>query len=392
MNRLLSEIASKLESGSRPKGGVTKEGEIPSLGAEHLDKEGGFDFSNIKKVSYNFYNALSSGKIENNDILIVKDGATTGKVSFVGRDFPFDTATINEHVFRIQIQIDIAYPKYVFHFLRSNEGNRQVMSDFHGATVGGISRKFMGKVKIPLPHLESQKKIAAILDKADELRQNDKKILEKYDQLAHSVFLNMFGDLQINPKGWPKIRLGDLGKLTSGSTPSRERPEYYNGEIPWIKTGEVKGTLIVETEEKITKSALSNSNCKLYPKGSIVIAMYGQGITRGKVGILGIEATTNQACAVIPPSKLMDYNFLFSYLKMSYEILREMGRGGNQPNLNVGMLKEFEVFSPPIGLQVGFSGIISKIETQIQLTRQSFQKSEELFQSLLQGAFRGELD
>ena len=74
---------------------------------------------------------------------------------------------------------------------------------------------------------------------------------------------------------------------------------------------------------------------------------------------------------------------------MSYEILREMGRGGNQPNLNVGMLKEFEVFNPPIDLQVRFSSIISKVETQIQLTQQSLQKSEELFQSLLQRAFKG---
>ena len=192
--KILSEIISELESGSRPKGGVTSAGDIPSLGAEHLDNDGGFSFKNVKRVSRDFYNSLRSGKLSKNDILIVKDGATTGKVSYVAEEFPFVEAAINEHVFRIKVNGQLAFPKYIFHFLKSNIGNRQIMVDFRGATVGGISRKFTDGVSIPLPTLQDQQRIATILDHADSIRRKNRQILEKYNELAQSVFYEMFGD------------------------------------------------------------------------------------------------------------------------------------------------------------------------------------------------------
>ena len=120
--------------------------------------------------------------------------------------------------------------------------------------------------------------------------------------------------------------------------------------------------------------------------------MYGQGKTRGQIGILGIEAATNQACCVLRPSNKMDFQFLYYNLSMLYHDLRSLGRGGNQPNLNLGLLKNYELINPPLSLQTQFAKQVQMIETQKQQAQQALAKSEDLFQSLLQRAFKGELN
>ena len=136
-----------LESGLRPKGGVggILEG-IPSLGGEHLNADGGFIFEKIKYIPEDFFQVLNKGHIYPNDIIVVKDGATTGKTSFVDNDFPHKRAVVNEHLFIVRVDPKAAFPKYVFYYLFSSEGQKQILSDFRGATIGGISRNFPQKV------------------------------------------------------------------------------------------------------------------------------------------------------------------------------------------------------------------------------------------------------
>lgn len=251
--------------------------------------------------------------------------------------------------------------------------------------------KFLKEIDIPLPPLAEQEKIAQILDAADDLRQKDQQLIDHYTALGQAVFIDMFGDPVTNPMGWELISLGEVGSISSGSTPSREIDEYYEGNIPWVKTGEVCGGTIVSTSEHISENALKTSSCKIYPIGSLIIAMYGQGKTRGQVAKLGIPATTNQACAVISPSDKMNYEFLFELLKTLYEDLRSLGRGGNQPNLNSGLLKSYKVLNPPLHLQNQFAERIAHIEAQKQQAVASLAHSQALFDSLLHRAFTGEL-
>lgn len=279
--------------------------------------------------------------------------------------------------------------KFLYYFLDS------YVEKLREQSIGGVIKYIklgnLTDAEIPLPNLATQQRIAAILDQSDAIIQNNRAIVQKYDALTQSLFLDMFGDPVKNEKGWEKIKLGDLSQISSGSTPSRLNDNYFSGNIPWVKTGEVNGKIILDTEEKITKEALENSSCKLYPKGSLIIAMYGQGKTRGQIGFLGIDATTNQACAVIPPSEKINFNYLFQLLKLNYEDLRSLGRGGNQPNLNSGLIKSYEVINPPITLQNLFAERVAVIEAQKQQAQLELAKSEELFQSLLQKAFKGEL-
>ncbi len=250
-----------------------------------------------------------------------------------------------------------------------------------------LNKEKLKQLQIPLPPLPVQQRIAAILDAADALRRKDRELLKKYDELAQAIFIDMFGDPVKNEKGWETVNLGNLTEISSGSTPSRSDEKNFFGSIPWVKTGEVNGRIILETEEKISENALKKSSCKLYPSGSIIVAMYGQGKTRGQVGLLGITATTNQACAVLPPNDNINFKYLYNLLKLLYNDLRSLGRGGNQPNLNAGLLKNYHIINPPIFLQDKFVERIQLIEKQKELKEETLIKSEKLFQVLIKRNF-----
>jgi len=154
---------------------------------------------------------------------------------------------------------------------------------------------------------------------------------------------------------WQTKRLRDFAQTTSGSTPSRGDAAYFkSGTIPWIKTGELKDNLILGAEEHITELALRECSLQLLPVGTLLIAMYGQGQTRGRTGLLGVPATTNQACfAILPQPAVFDPRFLQYWFRHSYRRLRRetKGRGGNQPNLNGLLLRSLEVPLPSIEVQ-----------------------------------------
>jgi len=161
----LSDLILSLESGSRPKGGVDKyEAGLPSIGAEHLGTNGDFNFLNIKYIPDNHYRIMKSGIVQQKDVLIVKDGATTGKTSYVGVSFPFKQAAVNEHVFIVRVNEYLAVPSFVFYFLFSDIGRRLIMKDFRGATIGGISRHFVDYIEIPCAPITQQKRIVAKIE------------------------------------------------------------------------------------------------------------------------------------------------------------------------------------------------------------------------------------
>jgi len=167
----LDECITTIESGKRPKGGVRKlkiEKGIFSIGGEHLKWDGGFDLSRPRLIPEEYYFSIKKGKIKPNDILIVKDGATTGKTAYVPENFPFLDACVNEHVFIIRAKKDLILPKYLFLFLLSSFGKKQILSTFHGAAQGGINSHFVKKVFIPVTSLENQKNIVSYLESIKE--------------------------------------------------------------------------------------------------------------------------------------------------------------------------------------------------------------------------------
>jgi type I restriction enzyme S subunit len=188
------------------------------------------------------------------------------------------------------------------------------------------------------------------------------------------------------PQEWRVVRLGDVAETTSGGTPSREVPEFFGGTIPWVKSGELNDTLIIKTEETITEDGLRNSNAKIFQKGTLLIAMYGA--TAGKVGILAIPATTNQAiCAILPDTSLALQDFLFYALIRQRETLLSKRYGGAQPNLNQAIIRALPIPLPPLPEQRAIAHVLRTVQRAKEATEQVIAALKEFKKSLMRHLF-----
>ena len=195
------------------------------------------------------------------------------------------------------------------------------------------------------------------------------------------------------PENWCWTRMQEIAQWGSGGTPSRKVSEYYNGDISWVKTGELNDDYIFETEEHITQEAISHSSAKIYPTDTVVIAMYGA--TIGKVGILGIPAATNQACAcaIVKPST--DFKYLFYYAQSQKDDFIKKGKGGAQPNISQEIIKFHQFPLPPLAEQ---QRIVDRIESLFAKLDEAKEKAQAVVDSfethkaaILHKAFTGEL-
>jgi type I restriction enzyme S subunit len=212
-------------------------------------------------------------------------------------------------------------------------------------------------VEILSPSLAEQQKIAACLSSLDELIAAQAQKAEALKTHKKGLMQQLFPrEAEAQPRlrfpefqdagEWVSDSLGNIFETTSGGTPSRTESSYWNGNIHWITTSLVDFRVITCAEEFITGQALKNSSAKLFPRGTVLMAMYGQGKTRGQVALLGIEAATNQACAAILPRKGIDPYFVFAYLAGRYEQIREMSNSGGQENLSQGLIREIRFSFP----------------------------------------------
>ncbi|KHS72384.1 hypothetical protein RC94_13965 [Pectobacterium brasiliense] len=213
---------------------------------------------------------------------------------------------------------------------------------------------------ILIPKIEEQQKIADCLASIDELitlHTQKFDALKTYKKgLMHQIFPAegktvprlRFPEFRDNGE-WIVTTIGSIGSISSGGTPSRTVSEYWNGNIPWVSTALIDFNEIQETNESITQKGLDNSSAKLFPVGTILMAMYGQGKTRGKVAKLVIKASINQACAAIKLKKGMNTEFVFQNLAGRYDEIRRISNSGGQENLSAGLIKNIPFTHPVIG-------------------------------------------
>ncbi len=195
------------------------------------------------------------------------------------------------------------------------------------------------------------------------------------------------------PLNWCECKLGDVFHTSSGGTPSRRETAYYGGNIPWLKSGELNDGIISEAEEFITKKGLENSSAKIFPKGSILLALYGA--TVGKIGILDFDSATNQAVCCIYSNPYFDKNLLFYYLLSQRKHLINQGKGGAQPNISQDIVKNLVLPLPPLAEQ---ERIVEKIEALFQDIDEGVERLKsaqaqikQYRQSVLKSAFEGKL-
>lgn len=192
-------------------------------------------------------------------------------------------------------------------------------------------------------------------------------------------------EIGLIPQGWQLESIESHYSVVSGGTPPRGTPGYWEGgTIPWVKTTEVDYGVITETEECITLAGLENSAAKVLPRGTLLMAMYGQGVTRGKVAILGIEAACNQACAALNPTDVaIDSRYLFFFLQYRYDDIRHLAHGGQQQNLNLDIVRGLPVSYPTdVQEQLEIVAILDAIDQKIDLHKRKRAVLEELFTGL----------
>ncbi len=201
-------------------------------------------------------------------------------------------------------------------------------------------------------------------------------------------------EIGLVPASWNVSRLGIHHSVVSGGTPSRSNPAFWSaGTIPWVKTTEVDYCVIKETEEHITQLGLEKSAAKLLQAGTLLMAMYGQGVTRGRVAVLGIDAACNQACAAITPKddEILP-RFLYHFLSWRYEAIRSLAHGGQQQNLNLEIVRELPVAYPQAQQeQVEIIAILDELDSKIQLHEQKRGVFEALFKLMLNKLVSGEV-
>ena len=311
--------------------------------------------------------------------VILSSRAPIGKVSIAGCEMCCNQG------FKNLICSDIINNRYLYWFLKGNTAYLNSLG--RGATFKEISKQIVASIEINVPSQAEQLAAVKQLEKVTDVIRLRRAQLQKLDELVKARFVELFGGIH-NSNKYPYKPIQELTDVIIGGTPNRDVNEYWEcGTIPWVKTTELQNNLIKEVDESITKKGLNSSSAKLVPPGTVLIAMYGQGKTRGMTAYLNIEACTNQACACIFPSDQINQTFLWKFLILSYDNLRGMAKGGNQPNLNGTIIKNYPILYPPIELQEQFAAFVEQTDKSKVAIQKALDEAQLLFDSLMQKYF-----
>ena len=249
---------------------------------------------------------------------------------------------------------DNIFPKYAYWWLTYIKDLAISMGS--GTTFSELSKTSAENLPFLFVPIKKQKemvsRIESLFGRLDDVATVIEKAEKSLQQCKNSKLHNFFN-------GKAKVALSDICQTSSGGTPTRANSKYYGGDIPWVKCGDLRDGIITKTEEQITAEGLANSNTKILPKGTLLIAMYA-GSTIGRLGILGIEACTNQAICALTTSEKIDAKYLFWYLMSIRNDLQSQAVGGVQLNINQSILRQTKVWLPPLEAQ---KEIVSRIES-----------------------------
>lgn len=262
-----------------------------------------------------------------------------------------------------------------------------------------IQMSKLNTVELPIPDATTQTRIADFLDdkcgKIDRYIEKQQKIIDKLKEYKQAVITEAVTKglnpevpmkdsgiewIGMIPVHWDVPEIKYLVRIASGGTPDRNHPEYWNGNIPWIKTGELQNDIITNAEEYITEEGLNNSSAQIFNINTILVAMYGQGKTRGMTALLKTPASTNQACAGLTVTNSnVQIEYLWQCLIGAYDAIRSEAAGSGQPNLSATLIGNFHIAMPPIEEQ---GLIVEYIKDRTVEIKSTIHKAEKLLEKL----------
>ena len=397
----IEEICSKIGSGSTPKGSNYSVKGIPFFRSQNVYNDR-LVYDDIKYISEEVHQKMKGTEVLANDLLLNITGGSLGRCAVVPADF--NCGNVSQHV--CIMRSVLVEPEY-FHALVLSSYFAKSMK-ITGSGREGLPKYNLEQMGFPLPPLTEQQRIVTEiehwfallgqiekgkLDLQNIIKQTKSKILDlaihgklvpqdPNDEPASELLKRINPKAEITcdnahytqlpfevPQNWSWTTLGKIGKWQSGSTPNRLNKDYYNGNIPWLKTGDLNDGYITHIPEYITEKALNETSVKLNPTGSVLIAMYGA--TIGKIGILTFPATTNQACCACEVFKGIDREFIFLFLLSHREEFIKMGGGGAQPNISKEKIINTYIPLPPFTEQQRIINAVNKIFAQLDTIMES---------------------
>lgn len=342
---------------------------------------------------------VGRSRLEPGDIVFARTGATTGK-SFLIRECPADTVFAS---YLIRLRLKESFDsRYVAHFFGTPDYWSQITKNARGVAQPGVNATTLKSLRIPVFPLSEQKRITAILDRAEALRAQRRAALALLDELTQSIFLDMFGVHSVpsvlgtnrtveNSNGWNYELLTDVSRLATGHTPDRKNPSYWHGDIPWISLTDIRdldGTVAHSTGQSVSELGIKHSSSVKLPPGTVC---FSRTASIGFVTTMGREMSTSQDFVNWVPGARINSIYLMHALIQSRPHLRGISSGSTHKTIYVRTVEKFRVLVPPIDVQKRFAGIVKRINEQKSALMASSESHDSLFASLQQRAFRGEL-
>lgn len=337
---------------------------------------------------------LSNYLLKRGDLLFARTGATVGKSFLIKSEIP--SSVFASYLIRVRVNNLVLNENFLSYFFYSPFYWQQITEGQVGIGQPNVNGTKLGKLNIPIPPLPIQRaivrKIETLFASLDKGIADLKTAQEQLKVYRQAVLKKAFeGE-------YPKKKVFEFADVNTGSTPKRGNLKYWeNGTIPWVTSGALNNSFVNKSAEYITETALQETNCKIISKGSLLVAMYGEGKTRGKCSELNIDAATNQAIATI--TMFVEFVNSKSFVKWffikNYEEIRLLSSGGVQPNLNLSIISNTVLPFPSPDIQ---KQIIKEIESRLsvcdkveQSIAEALEKAEALRQSILKKAFEGKL-
>ncbi len=382
-----------IESGSRQKGGGLDSG-IPSIGGQQIDDKGNIRFNNMKYISEKHFHRMKKGILKRNDVLIVKDGATTGKVGYFPYDIP---SAVNEHVFILRAKATV-HPYYLFSTMQSDVFQENLQPFIKGV-IGGINLEIRD-IQIPLPPLTVQKKIVTELEMYQKVIDGARAVVDNYRphiaidpawpvvekaKIAEGGEYNLSGERyrekEIRQSNWPLVKVRDVcDVILSGGTPSTKNEVYWKGNIPWITSADIVDLKTAKPRKYITEEAIQESATNLIRKGSVIV------VTRVGLGKLfrnDFDVCISQDSQGLIVKAGVDADYLVYVLKDRVDNFKQISQGSTIQGVTKSQLSEIQIPLPPLEVQREIVAEIEAEQALVDANRELIERFERKIQDTI---------
>lgn len=380
----------------------------PIVTVEHLGNRT-FTTQNLPLVSDKDKTRLGKYILSEGDIVFSRVGSVD-RCSYVSKNE--DGWLFSGRCLRVRCN-EIAHPLFMYYYFCLNSTKQYVRNVAVGATMPSINTQIMSEIPISLPPLAEQRRIAGILGAIDDKIENNRRINTNLELQAQALYKQWFVDFEFPneegkpykssggkmvdsdlgpiPEGWRVQTISDISvRIASGGTPKSLNESYYNGGIKWFTTKELKDCFLIDSDKHISTEALNDSAAKLFPKNTILMAIYAAP-TVGRLGILTAESTFNQAAVGIVAKEEIGHLFVYLTLLAERENLNNLASGAAQQNLNVGIVKQYKLIVPTKKLLIEFNQIAGSLFERIKVVSNENKTLATLRDTLLPKLMNGEI-